>query len=148
MRKFINSFYYAVCGIIKAVNAERNMRFHVCIALYVYTFSLFYNFGALEYAILTLTVCGVISLEIVNSAIERLADNPPPGRYHIAGVIKDMAAGAVLVFSIGAVAVGVFLFWDIDVFKRIFMFFILNPMLLLILAVSFVACVLFVFKRN
>ena len=99
--RFVDSFLYAAQGIRTAVREERNMRFHLCAAFYVYLFSLFYGFGKTEYILITLMVCGVLALELVNSSLERTVERPAPDRYMTAGVVKDMAAGAVLVFSIG-----------------------------------------------
>ena len=70
------------------------MRFHLCAAFYVYLFSLFYGFGKTEYILITLMVCGVLALELVNSSLERTVERPAPDRYMTAGVVKDMAAGA------------------------------------------------------
>lgn len=57
--RFVDSFLYAAQGIRTAVREERNMRFHLCAAFYVYLFSLFYGFGKTEYILITLMVCGV-----------------------------------------------------------------------------------------
>ena len=46
--RFVDSFLYAAQGIRTAVREERNMRFHLCAAFYVYLFSLFYGFGKTE----------------------------------------------------------------------------------------------------
>ncbi len=148
MPRFFKSFKYAASGFLKAVNQERNMRFHICTAAYVYLFSAFYNFTAVQYAVITLAVCGVISLEIVNTAIERIADDPAPGKYYIAGIIKDMAAAAVLVYSIGAAVIGVIFYWDVEVFKNIYSFFAANLLLLLALVLSLVLSGVFVFKNK
>ena len=66
--RFVDSFLYAAQGIRTAVREERNMRFHLCAAFYVYLFSLFYGFGKTEYILITLMVCGVLALELVNSS--------------------------------------------------------------------------------
>ena len=108
--RFVDSFLYAAQGIRTAVREERNMRFHLCAAFYVYLFSLFYGFGKTEYILITLMVCGVLALELVNSSLERTVERPAPDRYMTAGVVKDMAAGAVLVFSIGCAVCGAVLF--------------------------------------
>ena len=109
--RFVDSFLYAAQGIRTAVREERNMRFHLCAAFYVYLFSLFYGFGKTEYNLITLMVCGVLALELVNSAIERAVDKPDTTHWWTAGAAKDMAAGAVLVMAIGTVVVAVCLFW-------------------------------------
>ena len=115
--RFVDSFLYAAQGIRTAVREERNMRFHLCAAFYVYLFSLFYGFGKTEYILITLMVCGVLALELVNSSLERTVERPAPDRYMTAGVVKDMAAGAVLVFSIGCAVCGAVLFWDVAAFR-------------------------------
>lgn len=143
-RRFINSFRYAANGIRAAIREERNMRFHLCAAAYVFLFSLFYDFGKTEYMLIVLMVCGVLTLELVNSSIERAVDKPSRGHYWTAGAAKDMAAGAVLVFSIGCAVCGVMLFWNIAVFRRIFTFFGAHPLALAALALSFLAAWRFV----
>ncbi len=145
MRAFLNSFAYAGKGIALAVKEERNMRLHLCVALYLYLFSWFYSFDRVEYALLTLCVVGVLAMELLNSALERAVHWPSPDKYRIAGVVKDMAAGAVLVFSAGAAVVGVLFFWDVAVFKQIIAFFARQPWWLLVLAASLAGCIWFVF---
>ena len=120
---FWASFRYAAQGIWTALREERNMRFHLCAAFYVYLFSIFYDFSKTQYCLLTVMVCGVLALELVNSSLERTVERPVPDRYRTAGVVKDMAAGAVLVFSIGCAVGGVLLFWDTAAFGRMWDFF-------------------------
>ena len=48
MRSFFKGFGYAGQGIVAAVKAERNLRFHICAAAYVLLLSLFYPFGPVE----------------------------------------------------------------------------------------------------
>ena len=93
---FLHSFRYAVQGVRTALREERNLRFHVCAAFYVYVFSLFYEFTRAEYCLITIMVGGVMALELVNSSLERAVERPVPERYMTAGAVKDMAAGAVL----------------------------------------------------
>lgn len=121
------------------------MRFHLCTAVYVFVFSLFYNFGKLEYALLVVLVCGVMALELVNSSLERTVERPSPERYQSAGAVKDMAAGAVLVFSIGAAVCGVLLFWDVAVFGKMLQFFMHTPWAAIGLAASLALSGWFVF---
>lgn len=83
--RFVDSFLYAAQGIRTAVREERNMRFHLCAAFYVYLFSLFYGFGKTEYILITLMVCGVLALELVNSSLERTVEAPRAGPVHDCG---------------------------------------------------------------
>lgn len=121
------------------------MRFHLCAAGYVYYFSRFYSFSGTQYAVLTLVVAGVLSLELVNSAVERVVDAFMPHHHKIAGTVKDMAAGSVLVFCIGAVACGIWLFWDTAVLAAILQYFMTKPPRLVLLVLSLAASVGFVF---
>ena len=82
---FLHSFLYAVQGVRTALREERNLRFHVCTAFYVYVFSLFYEFTCTEYCLITMMVGGVMALELVNSSLERAVERPVPERYMTAG---------------------------------------------------------------
>lgn len=143
--KWADSFRYAAHGFVAAVREERNMRFHLCAACYVYLFSLFYHFSRVEYMLITLMVCGVLALELVNSSIERTVERPSPDRYLTAGAVKDMAAAAVLVFSIGSAVCGLMLFFDLRALERILRFALRHPVLDLLFAASLVAAYRFVF---
>lgn len=146
LKKFFNSFRYAANGICAAVREEQNMRFHLIAAFYVFLFSFFYDFSSFEYALLIMLVCGVIALEMLNSSIERAVDKPTPGKFYMVGAVKDMAAGAVLVYSIGAALCGFLLFWDIPTFLRIFSFFRQHMVALAALVLSFICAFFFIFK--
>ena len=146
--RFVDSFLYAAQGIRTAVREERNMRFHLCAAFYVYLFSLFYGFGKTEYILITLMVSGVLALELVTSSLERTVERPAPDRYMTAGVVKDMAAGAVLVFSIGCAVCGAVLFWDVAAFRRMFAFFAARPLLAVLLAASLAVAWQFIFGKR
>ena len=145
MQQFLNSFRYAFSGLVAAVRAERNLRFHLCIAFYVYLFSFFYPFAVAEYCIITLLVGGVLALELVNSALERTVSRPSPEKYREAGIVKDMAAAAVLVFSMAAAVCGVLLFWQPPIFAQIVSWFLAHPLWLLPLALSLAGSGWFVF---
>lgn len=83
----------------------------------------FYEFSRGEWAVLLLTCGAVLSLEVVNTAVERLCDKVSPEKDPKIGAAKDCAAGAVLISAIIAAAVGGCLFWDRDALARIFEFF-------------------------
>lgn len=148
VRSFLRSFVYALNGLRVAIKEERNMRFHLCMLVYVLLFSLFYSFAVAEYVLLLLLSALVISLELVNSALERAVSRPLPERYVTAGVVKDMAAGAVLVASIAAAVCGVLLFWDTAVFVQIWKYFTARPVLALLLLASLGGSYWFVFWFN
>jgi diacylglycerol kinase len=107
----INSFKNAFCGIFFAIRRERNMRIHITAAITVMFISLmFYEHSRAERVLLVLTCASVMSLELINTAIERLTDKLSPEQSPLAKAAKDCAAGAVLIAAIAAVIVGVILF--------------------------------------
>ncbi|MEG0338980.1 MAG: diacylglycerol kinase family protein [Oscillospiraceae bacterium] len=147
-RDFFNGFRYAFSGIRRAIKEERNLRFHLCAAFYVYLFSLFYNFTRIEYVAITIIIGVVLALELVNSSIERTQEKPKPYMYMTAGAVKDMAAGAVLIFCIAGVICGIILFWDIDVFIKIYLYFKSHLIMLIPLIISLLVARAFVFKKK
>ena len=145
---FFHSFGYAAKGVRTALREERNMRFHLCAAIYVYIVSAFMGFSAAEYALVTILICGVMALELVNSAIERAVDAPDPAHWLAAGAAKDIAAGAVLVFSIGAAVCGVLLFWRPARLLAMCGWFLSHLPLLFLLCISLPAAWIFVFHPS
>ena len=151
MRKggFFRGFVYAGAGILRGIREERNLRFHFAAAGFVIYFSHFYAFSVVEKILLTVLICGVISLELVNSALERAVANPKtPQRYALAGAVKDIAAGAVLVFCIGAAFCGVLLFFDVPVLQQILAYFLAAWYRPILLAVAVLVAYLFVFQYD
>ncbi len=106
---FLKSFLYAVRG-LKACLSERNMRFHLSAAVFVTAFSLVYRLERAQFGLLFFAIGLVISLEAVNTAVEHLTDLVSPGFHPIAGKVKDIAAGAVLVGAVTAAVIGCVLF--------------------------------------
>lgn len=123
MKKFFRSFKFAAHGIAEAFR-QRNFRFHICaMAFVIYFAARFYGFTAERWAILLLTCAGALALETVNTGLERLADKVTEEHSHRIRLAKDCAAGAVLIWAVFAVVIGVFLFWDRDKFELIRLFF-------------------------
>lgn len=148
MKSFLKSFVYAFNGIISALKTQRNFRIHIVAVIYTIAFSLFYDFSKTEYIMLTLTFVIVISLELVNTALENAVDLCSPEYDKLAEKAKDCAAGAVLIAAIGAVIEGVFLFADVNTFKIIINFYCNNYIALIGLAIFSVTAIVFVFYPN
>ena len=141
---FFKGFFYAGRGLLNAL-CERNFRFHLCAAATVIFFGAkFYSFRASEWAVLLLTCAAVMSLECVNTALERLCDKVCPEQADLIRKCKDIAAGAVLIAAIFAVALGVVLFWNIAKFAAIAVFFS-EPLRLILLIIGILIEAAFVF---
>lgn len=135
----IGSFGYAIKGLLYAIRHERNFRIHITFTVYVLYFSRYYGFSRLEYAVLLLVTGLVMACELLNTAIERAVDIKTPVYNGLAKTAKNVAAGAVLLSGITAAVIGVLLFWDIAVLKRIFLDIAAAPFLwVLLLAVTVV----------
>ena len=110
----IKSFYYALCGIGHCIKYETNFRIHIVAMITVIIFSGIYDVPHYEKAILTILISLVMVAELINTSIEAMGDKISPERCENGRVAKDTAAGAVLVFALGAVICAAFLFSDIE----------------------------------
>ena len=110
LARFGHGFVYAWHGICAAVLEERNFRFHLCAALYVFAAAHMAHIDATGVALLAICVFMMLGMELMNSAVERAVDKPDTTHWWSAGAAKDMAAGGVLVTAFGAVVVGICLF--------------------------------------
>ena len=109
IRKFIRSFGYAAEGLIIAMR-EQNIRFHYTSAAVVWLVGFFTGLSVMEWMILILVMALVIGAELFNTAIERVVDLASPEIHPLAKQAKDIAAGAVLVFAIASVIIGMLIF--------------------------------------
>ena len=119
-KKLINSFKYAIEGIISSFKTERNMKIHVLAMIVVIALGLFFKLNKVEWCFIIIAIASVISAELFNTAIETVVDMVSPERNPKAKLAKDIAAGAVLVVAIGAAIIGFIIFGPqiINVFSR------------------------------
>lgn len=104
------SFKFAFKGIFHALINEPNFRIQILIALYAVFMGIFFKISGLEWAILVLTMGLLLSAEMINTVVEEIMDYLFPEQHDIAKVIKDLAAGFVLVISIAALIILVLIF--------------------------------------
>jgi len=105
-RNFWESLGFAVDGILYSFRTQRNIRIHSFFALGIIVASGFFHVSSLELIVLIMTILMVISLEIVNTAIETVVDMYTDEYLPLAKIAKNVAAGAVLLASLGAVIIG------------------------------------------
>jgi undecaprenol kinase len=108
--KLLNSFSFALSGIVTALRTERNMRIHLFSAMIVLFVSVYFSITKTEWLFILLAIGGMFVLEIMNTAIERVVDLVTEECHPLAKQAKDLAAGAVLVYTIIAVIIGVIIF--------------------------------------
>ena len=122
-RSIIDSFNYAVSGIILSIKTEKNMLKHYIIALIVLGLSLFFDFTRLEFLILLFAIALVLTLEMINTAIEKTVDMITKDYHPLARIAKDISAGAVLIAAANALIVGYLLFFDrLNQFSEVLLF--------------------------
>ncbi|EQB88245.1 diacylglycerol kinase (ATP) [Clostridium punense] len=112
VKKLVDSFNYAIEGIIYSIRTQRNMRIHMIVALLVLTACFFYDLSKVELLIITITITMVIMAEMINTAIECAIDATTNYYHPLAKIAKNVAAGAVLITAINAVLVGYIIFYD------------------------------------
>lgn len=110
MRKFFKSFQFAVDGIIHCFKTERNFKIHVLIAFTVVLAGILTGLSPMEWYIISVFIGGVLALELINTAIERMVDLITKEYEPLAKQAKDLAAGAVLGFALASAIVGLLIF--------------------------------------
>ena len=110
LRKRLKSFIYAFNGLRLLFKEEHNARIHLVAALCAAVLGCFLALSNLEWAALSLVIGAVFAAELINSAIENLADYLAPEKHETVKKVKDMAAAAVLVLAVVAVVVGCLIF--------------------------------------
>lgn len=100
------SFKYAWAGVSYAFLTQRNFRIHLLFGVVAIALSLYLSLDALEIAVICLTIGAVLTMELLNTAIESVVDLTVKQTYHeLAKIAKDCAAGAVLISAFAAVLV-------------------------------------------
>ena len=106
----LDSFNYAFEGIIHVLRTQRNLRIHFLAAIAVFAAAVAAGVSRLELIALLLAIAFVLVAEMINSAIEGAIDVSTTSFDPNAKLAKDIAAGAVLISSVTAVAVGYLVF--------------------------------------
>ena len=108
---FTKTFKNARKGMRLVLKSEVNIRVHICIAIVVIMLAFLLGFSVEKYCILILTIALVIVSEMLNSAIEFALDAVFHNKYSkLVGMAKDISAGAVMLASTAAIAIGILLF--------------------------------------
>jgi len=106
----IESFNYAFEGIIHVLRTQRNMRIHFAVALAVLIAGLAVDVSRLELIALLLAIAFVLIAEMINTALEAAIDVATTSFDPMAKLAKDIAAGAVLIATVNAIAIGYLVF--------------------------------------
>jgi diacylglycerol kinase (ATP) len=110
---FRNRLGFAISGFVSALRSENSFKVHVAATIAVLAALIWLRPQALWWAIAILTIMAVLALELVNTAIEKLADHLHPENHPEIKIVKDCAAAAVLIASIGALAIAAALAYEL-----------------------------------
>lgn len=108
-QKEVKSFGYALAG-LWAVRHERHLQIHIAVAVAVIVAGSVVKLSGAEWCLVVFAIGLVITAEIFNSALEKLTDLASPQYHPLAGKVKDIAAGAVLVAAVTAAGIGFIIF--------------------------------------
>ena len=109
-KKQLRSFGYAWKGIRSCIGKEQNLSFHLLATPTVVAAGFLAGITRTEWMLVILCIGLVIVAELFNSAIEQLVNLVSPQRHPLAGQVKDIAAGAVLVCAATAAIIGLIIF--------------------------------------
>ena len=104
------SFLAAFRGLLIIFKQERNAKIHLTAAILVTIAGFIFDISVIEWMLILILFGVVISLEMINTAIEKLADITEPDESNPVRDLKDIAAGAVLWSSIVSVIIGIIIF--------------------------------------
>lgn len=110
MVNFLKGFLYAFNGLVVFFRHERNGRIQLIIAIATVMLAWLLHVSTAEWIVLLGCIATVLSLEMVNSAIEKLCNLVHPKYHPAVKVIKDISAGAVLWVSVFSGIIGVIIF--------------------------------------
>ncbi len=106
---FFKSVSFAFNG-LKLALLEKHFKIHLIAAVLSIALGFFLSINTTEWCLILICIGAVLSLEMINTAIEHLVDLVEPNYNPKAGAIKDLAAGAVLIFSIISAVIGTMIY--------------------------------------
>jgi len=101
-----NPFVPAARGILETFRSERNFKIHLVCSVLVIALGLWLGLSTTDWVWIAGCIALVLSLELLNTAIEAVVDLASPGYHPLAKKAKDAAAGAVLIGALFSVIIG------------------------------------------
>ncbi|WP_347549549.1 diacylglycerol kinase family protein [Pseudalkalibacillus hwajinpoensis] len=112
LSRFLNSFNYASQGFRYLVRNEQNFLFHLIAGSMVLISGIILGLSLIKFSILLGVIGVMLSLEALNTGIERAIDLITEEDHPIAKIAKDVSAAAVFLFAIISVIIGILLFFE------------------------------------
>ena len=111
LKKLFRSFHHAFRGLKYVIKNEQNFQLEILFAIFIIVLMFIFDIRDWQKVALFLVIFSVLAVELINTILERVVDILKPRVHPYAQLIKDVMAAAVLVASIGAVVVGVIIFY-------------------------------------
>ncbi len=109
-KNIISSLKFAIEGIISAYKSERNIKIQIQIMILVIILGFILEISLTEWIICIILFCLIIGSEMINTAIEYTIDLAFPQKNDLVKKAKDISAGAVLIFVVGTIIIGLLIF--------------------------------------
>jgi diacylglycerol kinase (ATP) len=106
----LKSVSFAVKGAIKLITTEHSIMVQFFIGIFISIVGFFMHISTTEWLFQTLAIGLVMSVEGINTAVEKIADFIHPNYHERIGFIKDIAAGAVFFAALTAVLIGLIIY--------------------------------------
>ena len=100
--KIVDSFNYAIEGLIYVLKTQRNMRVHFLFSILILLLGIYLNLSKVEFLLLLLAISFVLFAEMFNTAVEYAVDLVSKTVNPLVRIIKDISAGAVLLSAVTA----------------------------------------------
>ncbi|WP_016988488.1 diacylglycerol kinase family protein [Flavobacterium sp. ACAM 123] len=106
----LKSVNYAVKGALKLLTTEHSIMVQFSLGILVTIAGFYFGISTTEWLFQTLAIGFVMSIEGLNTAVEKIADFIHPTYHEKIGFIKDIAAGAVFFAGITAIIIGLIIY--------------------------------------
>ena len=111
LKQLYKSFSHAIHGVKTVFKQEQSFRIQTIAGLLAVILSFYFKITQFEFLLVILMIGFVMSLELINSVIERLIDSQKPRIHPVVKEIKDIMAATVLFASLLALIIGVVIFY-------------------------------------
>lgn len=109
-KNILESFKYGFLGLFETIKRERNIKIAFFLIIFGTIISWFLKLSMMEWVVVILMSVIVVSLEMMNTAIEAVVDMVMPNIHPLAKLAKDTAAGAVVLSVVVAFIIGLIIY--------------------------------------
>jgi diacylglycerol kinase (ATP) len=103
--KHLKSFKYAFSGILHSLYHEANFRIQILITLIAVIGGIYFQISSTEWSVLIIAFSSLLSAEVLNTSIENFIDYLIPKKSEVVRIVKDLAAGFVLINAVACLLI-------------------------------------------